>query len=116
MLVSALSFLHMKVKHVNGCLVRIVKKPKIALMDELSSLLTREISDEYLNVKALYGKLSKFVHASIRAIGPLFLTPKKLGDELKVDVEFPPVLQKGADSVCFSIPAIVVVGVDNCVR
>ena len=68
--------------------------PKIKLLDELYSFLSSEKVREFKEGKAIYGKLSNYVHASLRAIGPSFLTPSPTSEELKVDVDFPPFFRK----------------------
>lgn len=66
--------------------------PKIKLVDRVLSLLSKETGEEG---KAMYGKASNYVHASLRAIGPSFVTRTSASiEELRVDIQFPPFYRK----------------------
>jgi hypothetical protein len=69
-----------------------IRMPKINIFDEFFSLISSDAvkKDDY--GKALYGKLSQYVHATLKAIGPTYVI--SIGDiedqSYKVDYAFPP--------------------------
>ena len=78
--------------------------PKIKLLDELFSLMSKEMK-KHGEGRAMYGKLSQYVHASLRAIGPSFVTnidkqsgrvekERKEFSEYSFSIEFPPFFRK----------------------
>jgi len=68
--------------------------PKIRLTDEIVSFLTSQKVKEFQDGKAVYGRLSDYVHNSVRAIARSFLSPSPSNGKLKFDVEFPPRFRK----------------------
>jgi hypothetical protein len=66
--------------------------PKIYIFDELFSLLSQDAEKRDSRWKALYGKLSQYVHATLKAIGPTYVI--SIGDIIdqssKVEYVFPP--------------------------
>ena len=66
--------------------------PKINLFDEFFSLVSEDARKKDHKWKALYGKLSQYVHATLKAIGPTYVA--NIGDiedqSSKVKYAFPP--------------------------
>lgn len=71
-----------------------ISTPRIKLTDEIASFLTSQKIKEFQDGKAMYGRLSDYVHAGVRAIGRSFLSPSPSDGKLKFDVEFPPRFRK----------------------
>ena len=69
-----------------------IRMPKINMFDEFFSLVSRDAVKKGHGWKALYGKLSQYVHATLKAIGPTYVA--NIGDiedqSSNVEYEFPP--------------------------
>jgi len=69
-----------------------VRMPKINIFDEFFSLISQDVEKKDSRWKAMYGKLSQYVHASLKAIGPTYVI--NIGDIIdqssKVEYVFPP--------------------------
>lgn len=69
-----------------------IRMPKINIFDEFFSLVSRDTMKKGHRWKALYGELSQYVHATLKAIGPTYVI--NIGDIIdqrsKVEYAFPP--------------------------
>jgi len=69
-----------------------IRVPKINLFDEFFSLVSEDAGKKDHKWKALYGNLSQYVHATLKAIGPTYVV--NIGDiedqSSKVEYVFPP--------------------------
>lgn len=73
-----------------------IRMPKINLFGEFFSLVSGDAVKKDHKWEALYGKLSQYVHATLKAIGPTYVA--NIGDiedhTSKVEYEFPPFFDK----------------------
>jgi hypothetical protein len=69
-----------------------IRMPKINIFNEFFSLISQDAEKRDSRGKALYGELSQYVHATLKAIGPTYVM--NIGDIIdqssKVEYVFPP--------------------------
>jgi len=69
-----------------------IRMPKINIFDEFFSLILQDAEKRDHRWKALYGELSQYLHATLKAIGPTYV--RNIGDYIDqsttVQYEFPP--------------------------